>query len=131
MPVQKVQLPILHDVTIYSQSPYATVAVDGKKLDGLRRVSFKANVGEPCTVTLEFLTHNVTIRGKATIQTSRNAEKNSQLKRGDKIYQVVCADNETFVVGEVHGASVDYKHLEAYSNSSSASTLEELRFEHI
>jgi len=126
-----IKSPELHNVMVYSQSPYATVAVDGKQINGVCSVHFSAEAGKTCMVTLKLLTNHVTIKGKAAVETNRNTEKGNQLKRGDKIYQVVSADDEIFVIGEVHGASVDYDNLEAYPNDTSVNTLKELNFERV
>ena len=58
----------LHDIQIYSQSPYATVAVDGKQIDGVCGVTFHAEPGKDCTVTLKLLTNHVTIKGTAAVK---------------------------------------------------------------
>lgn len=60
----------LHDIQIYSQSPYATVVVDGKKIDGLYSVNFSARAGYPCVVSLELAADHVAIKGKAAVETT-------------------------------------------------------------
>lgn len=62
------KIPETHDVMIYSQSPYATVAVDGKKIDGIHSVMFRAEAGRSCSVTLELMTNHVTIKGAAEVK---------------------------------------------------------------
>lgn len=63
-----------HDVMIYSQSPYATVAVDGKKIDGIRSVTFRAEAGRPCSVMIEFMANHVTIKGTAKVEGMEHVE---------------------------------------------------------
>lgn len=72
--VQKVRVPEIHDVMIYSQSPYATVTVDGKQIDGVCGVTFHAEPGQCCTVTLKLLTNHVTIKGTAAVKKEEQAD---------------------------------------------------------
>lgn len=57
-----------------------------------------------------------------------NTNKNEILVRGKNKYRVIVADDEVFVIGKVYGKRTNHTNLEAYSNDSNITTLEDCGF---
>lgn len=58
-------------------------------------------------------------------------QKGDILKRNGIEYEVICADDEYFVIGQRDGTLTYFENAEIYTNSETINTLQELNFEKI